>query len=204
MNKLEFDAKGLGKKIVKIKRVYKLIFSLCLNLLIFALLFYFLIIPQFETKDTLSAEYEKLKRELDSMVAIKNNMDKYRNEYAQLQEVLQQMLKQLPETKDVPNLLRNVSTTGTESRLKVTYFEPRAIQSKEFYSELPFAIRYDGQFHNIGYFFDGIRKLERIINITSFSLTFSPKSNSSKTVLSGECTAKTYVYTKEQPKPPKK
>ena len=31
-------------------------------------------------------------------------------------------------------------------------------------------MRYTGSYHSIGYFFDGIRKLERIIHITSFSL----------------------------------
>jgi type IV pilus assembly protein PilO len=137
-------------------------------------------------------------------VAIKNNMPKFRHEYAQIQELLQQTLKQLPETKDIPNLLRNVSNIGSETRLKITYFEPKALQNKEFYAELPFSIRYSGPFHNIGYFFDGIRKLERIINITSFTLTSDPKAIPARMVLSGECVATTYVYMREQPKQIKK
>lgn len=205
MNKLELDLKGITKKIAKIKRIYKLLFSIGFNIFIFVLLYFFVITPQLETKIKLETEYGKFKKELDNMVAIKNNMQKFRQEYSQLQELLQQMLKQLPETKDIPNLLRNVSNIGSESRLKITYFEPRTLQSKEFYAELPFVIRYSGPFHHIGYFYDGVRKLERIINITSFSLTSDVKAAPGTLALTGECTAKTYVYVKEQPKPqPKK
>jgi type IV pilus assembly protein PilO len=157
-----------------------------------------------DTKQRLAADLNKLNGELQSMITVKNNMEKYRKEYAQLQEVLQQMLRELPETKDIPNLLRNVSGAGAEARLKITYFEPKPIQNKEFYAELPFSIRYNGPFHHVGYFFDSVRKLERIINITSFSLSLEPKSSPSNIVLRGDCTAKTYVYLKEQPKQQKK
>jgi type IV pilus assembly protein PilO len=204
MKKLEFDFKAFSKKIVKVKRSYKILFSLAVNLLIFTLLFYFVVTPQIDTKQRLTTELSKLDSELKSMVAIKNNMEKHRKEYAQLQEVLQQMLRELPETKDIPNLLRNVSTAGAEARLKITFFEPKPIQNKEFYGELPFSIRYNGPFHHVGYFFDSVRKLERIINITSFSLSLEPKSSPSNMILSGDCTAKTYVYLKEQPKQQKK
>jgi type IV pilus assembly protein PilO len=204
MKKLEIDFKGISKKIAKIKRIYKLLFSIGLNILFFALLYYFILIPQLETKRQLEQEYSNIKRELDNMIAIKNNMTKFRQEYAQLQELLQQMLKQLPETKDIPNLLRNISTVGTETRLKITYFEPKPVQNKEYYAELPFSIRYIGPFHHIGYFFDGIRRLERIINVTSFSIISNSKNETGKLNLTGECTAKTYVYLKQQPKVEKK
>jgi type IV pilus assembly protein PilO len=88
--------------------------------------------------------------------------------------------------------------------MKITYFEPKTMQNKEFYAELPFSIRYSGPFHNIGYFFDGVRKLERIINISSFTLTSDPKAIPSRMILNGDCVAKTYVYIKEPPKQDKK
>ncbi|HAX18289.1 MAG TPA: hypothetical protein DCY00_06815 [Actinobacteria bacterium] len=204
MKNLDIDFKGINKKIAKIKRIYKLLFSVGVNILIFVLLYFFIISPQLETKKQLADEYSKVKQELDKMVAIKNNMTKFRNDYVQLQELLQQILKQLPETKDIPNLLRNVSNVGTETRLKITYFAPRQVQNKEFYAELRFNIRYNGPYHHIGYFFDGIRKLERIINITNFSILPDPKKTAGKINLTGECTAKTYVYLKQQQKEEKK
>ncbi|HON86050.1 MAG TPA: type 4a pilus biogenesis protein PilO [Syntrophorhabdaceae bacterium] len=212
MKKPEINLKAIEKKIIKIPKVYKLIFSLVFNIGIFALCFFLILSPQLEEKDKLNKEYQELKKELDRMVFIKNNMNKYRQEFERISALYQESLKQLPEHKDIPNLLRNVTNLGTETRLKITYFEPKPVQSKEFYAELPFVIKYNAPFHNVAYFFDGIRRLERIMTITSFKMAPDPKSTPGRLTLSGECVAKTYVYMKEQPKkdakkppaPPKK
>lgn len=200
--KIAIDPKAISKKIIKIPKIYKLIFILVLNIVVFGVIFHFIITPQIETKNQLIAEYQTLKKDYDRLVTIKNNMDKYRKEYVQLQELLRGMLRQLPESKDIPNLLRNVTNVGDETRLKLKFFEPKQLQNKEFYSELPFEIKFSGPFHNVAYFFDGIRKLERIINITSFSLVGTGPMT--KTSIEGVCTARAYVYLKEAPKAAKK
>lgn len=200
MKRLEFDFKAIEKKIVKIPKIYKFLFSLIFNIGIFVLCFFLIISPQLEEKERLRKEFDELKKELDRMTAIKNNMDKYRKEFEQINALYQESLKQLPEHKDIPNLLRNVTNLGTETRVKITFFEPKAVQNKEFYGELPFVIKYNAPFHNVAYFFDGIRRLERIMTITSFTMTPDPKSVPGRLTLNGDCTAKTYVYLKEQPK----
>ncbi|HNS13784.1 MAG TPA: type 4a pilus biogenesis protein PilO [Syntrophorhabdaceae bacterium] len=196
--KIGIDPKAVGKKIIKIPKIYKLIIILALNIVIFGLIFHFILTPQFETKNKLISEYQTLKKDLDRLVNIKNNMEKYRKEYAQLQEMLRGMLRQLPESKDIPNLLRNITNVGEETRLKLKFFEPKQLQNKDFYAELPFEIKFSGPYHNVAYFFDGIRKLERIINITSFSLVGTGPMT--KTSIEGVCTARAYVYLKEAPK----
>ncbi len=75
------------------------------------------------------------------------------------------------------------------------YFAPKESVPREFYLELPFEMKYTGSYHSIGYFFDGIRKLERIIHITSFSL--EAKETGPRGILEGSCLAKTYVFIKE-------
>ena len=152
-------------------------------------------------KAKLGQEYGSLRADLDRVTAIRANMGKYRAEYTRSREKLQEVLVQLPETKDVPNLLRSISGVSAESGAKVKYFEPKAVVNKEFYGEVPVDIKFSGSFHNIGYFFDGVRKLDRIIDITSFTL--DAKGPASKTVLEGECQAKTYVYLHEAPAPKK-
>src|SRR5665647_2145297 len=102
-----------------------------------------------------------------------------------MQELLQDVLKQLPETKDIPNLLRNITNVSEETRLKIKYFEPKEIRNKDFYSELPFEIKFSGPFHNTAFFFDGVRKMDRLVNINSFSL--EAKSTSKNAVLEGSC-----------------
>jgi len=200
LRKLNISLSIIEKKIVKIPKIYKFLFSLVFNIGIFLLCFFLIISPQLEEKDRLKREYDELKKELDRMKAIKNNMNKYREEFARINALYQESLKQLPENKDIPNLLRSVTNLATETRMKITYFEPKPVQNKEFFAELPFVIKYTAPFHNVAYFFDGIRRLERIMTITGFTMAPAPKSVSGVLTLTGECTAKTYVYLKEQPK----
>lgn len=208
--KLSFNISGLVQRVTGASRLYKMMVVLALNVFAAILVFFLIIGPQIEDKKRVYADYQETKKILDKMIDIKSNMDKYRKEYAQSQELLGRLLRELPETKDIPNLLRSVSAIGSESKIKVTYFEPGTVIQREFYGEFPFKIRYNGPFHNIGYFFDGVRRTERIINITNFSL--SVKGPPTKIILEGECLAKSYVYMAEAPKakkegtnePPKK
>ncbi|HOP85708.1 MAG TPA: type 4a pilus biogenesis protein PilO [Syntrophorhabdaceae bacterium] len=200
MKGLEINFKTIEKKIVKIPKIYKFLFSLVFNIGVFVLCFFLIISPQLDEKNRLKKEYDELKNELAKLTTIKNNMNKYREEFGRLYALYQELLKQLPEHKDIPNLLRNVSNLGTETRVKITYFEPKSVQNKEFYAELPFVLKYNAPFHNVAYFFDSIRRLERIVTITSFTMAPDPKSIPGRLTISGECLGKTYVYLKEQPK----
>jgi len=196
---LSTSFRGIGNKLSRMSKGQKLFIVIGLNIILFVFLFFFLINPLIDTKKKLTNDYQLVKKDLDKLVEIKNNMEKYRKEYAQMQEVLGDILRQLPETKDIPNLLRNVSAIGTETRVKVTYFEPGAVQNKDFYGEFPFKFKFAGPFHNIGYFFDGIRKMERVIDIRNFTLV--AKGTPPSIILEGDGSAKSYVYLKEQPKP---
>jgi type IV pilus assembly protein PilO len=183
---------------VSIPRKYRLPLTILLGIAIAAAGYFLLLKPQFEEKNRLSFEQNKAHQELERLVALKNNIAGARKEYALLKLTMEEAMRQMPEENEVPNLLRQVSFTAQESKIRIKYFAPKAIQAADFYSELPFDIRYSAPYHNIGYFFDGIRKLERIVHVTSFSL--DSKASSGKIILEGTCTAKAYVLPKQTPK----
>jgi type IV pilus assembly protein PilO len=183
---------------VSIPRKYRLPLTVLLGIMIVAAGYFLLLKPQFEERSRLASEQNKAHHELEKLVALKNNIEGARKEYALLKLSMEEAMRQMPEEKEVPNLLRQVSFTAQESKIRIKYFAPKAIQAADFYSELPFEIRYSASYHNIGYFFDGIRKLERIVHVTSFSL--DSKASSGKTILEGTCTAKAYVLPKQTPK----
>jgi type IV pilus assembly protein PilO len=196
--KVGFETKGLVRRIEKIPAAYKTIIILIVVAVVLAGLIYFLAKPQWETIAQLKKEYAQSQQDLDKLRQIKNNLEKHRREYAQMQEQLQEVLKQLPESKDVPNLLRSITSVSEETRLKIKYFEPKEIKNKEFYSELPFEIKFTGPFHSTAFFFDGIRKMERLVNITNFSL--EAKGTPKNIVIEGSCSANAYAYSKDRPK----
>lgn len=193
--KLGLDAKSLGKKLEKIPQKYMLIVMAVLVLIVVGVLYYFVMMPQLERKARFAKEAGTLRTELEKLNSIKRNIAKHRQEYAKMQEVLQEVLRQLPETKDIPNLLRSVTVVSEESRLKVKQFEPKQIRNKDFYSELPFEMKFQGKFSNLASFLDGVRKQERIISVADFS--FEAKGPPNNIILEGACDANAYMYLRE-------
>ena len=186
-----------GTKITKIPRIYRIVLILTLTLVVFAGLYFWLLASQFDQTRFLTGEYRNANQELERLRSMKANYERSQKEYFKLKGNLEHIMGQMPEEKDVPNLLRQVSLVGQEAKLRVKFFEPKPLQTKEFYLELPFELRYSGGYHNVGYFFDGVRKLDRIIHVANFSL--ESKVVASKLAVEGSCLAKTYVYTKEPP-----
>jgi len=193
-----FEPKSLGKKIEKIPQKYILIVMVVLVLAVLGALYYFVMIPQMETKTKLTKEYNELRAEVSKLKSIQQNIAKHRREYAQMQEALQDVMRQLPESKDIPNLLISVTGVSEETRLKVKQFEPKQMKNKDFYAELPFEIKFQGRFSDLASFLDGVRKLERIISVTDFAI--DAKGPPKNVVLEGSCGANAYVYSKEPAK----
>ncbi len=183
----------LGK--ISLPKPYRipLIVLFCVAILVASYVFVFS--SQFREKGRLSQDLAHTQQEVVRLTIIKNSMPEGRKTYAALQERLQEAIREMPEQKEIPNLLRQVSLTAQGSRTRIKFFAPKEIQPADFYSELPFEIKYSGLYHSLGYFFDGVRHMERIVRVTSFSL--EAKGTGQKVQLEGSCLAKTYVFQKE-------
>lgn len=185
-------------KRIAIPRKYRVSLIIALDVAILIAGYFLVLSSQYENRARLVLEADAAQQELNKLVTIKANLEKARKEYAQIKTDLQDAMRQMPEEKEVPGLLRQVSLTAQESRMRIRYFAPKAVQARDFYAEMPFEIRYAAPYHSIGYFFDGMRKMERIVHITGFSL--ESKGVAEKVVLEGSCIAKAYVLNKEAAK----
>ncbi len=185
-----------------IPKRFRLVLIIGINAALLAAAYFFLLDPQMAQKNKMSTELTTLQQELRKVTAVKNDLERLRKEHAQIKERLQDIVRQMPEEKEVPNLLRQVSFVAGETNTRVKSFFPKEAQNKDFYAELPFEIKYTAPYHNVGYFFDAIRKMERIVHVTSFSL--DAKEIGQKIVMEGSCLAKTYVLRKDAPKGNKK
>jgi len=109
--------------------------------------------------------------------------------------------KSLPEGKEIPSLLISISRSGHEAGLEFLLFERKDAVSKEFYAEIPIAIRVAGSYHNVGGFFDKVAKLNRIVNIRNIKMIATDSG-----VKETSCTATTYMFVEKpkEEKPPKK
>ncbi len=120
---------------------------------------------------------------------------------AQMEQVLQQMLRQLPSKTEMPDLIIDISQTALSSGLTNELFEPEQEQIKEFYAEKPIKLRMVGSYHQFGAFVSGVASLPRVVILTMHDINLKPKEKTGGNVRSGALelsgTVKTYRYLDE-------
>jgi type IV pilus assembly protein PilO len=125
------------------------------------------------SQDELSAaqrEGSKLETELNNSKAIARDLQKYNEQVAKLNEELRNALTQLPNEKEIPEILKTISSLGKESNLEFILFKPKPEQPQQFFANVPIDLVAFGSYHNVGIFFDKVSKLPRIINVVDFNL----------------------------------
>ncbi len=124
------------------------------------------------------------------------NLPKLQKDLQEWNLKLKEAVAQLPESKEIPELLSNVSTKAREAGLEVLSFRPRAENFREVYAEIPVDIVVRGGFYNAVTFFDQVGKLNRLVNIDNIDLK-SPKINGDQVSLDISVLATTYRFLDE-------
>jgi type IV pilus assembly protein PilO len=134
-------------------------------ILIVALYYSFLYAPRSEeiVKVTDSIEIARNEKSVKTQRAA--NLGQLRKDLQQLTAELKRAVAQLPEKKEIPDLLKSISIKAQQSGLNVLLFRPRAETYQEFYAEIPVEITVKGSFHNTVSFFDEVGRLDRLVNI---------------------------------------
>ena len=119
-------------------------------------------------------------------------------ELAQSEEELTKLLTLLPDQKEIPGLLENVSRLGAKVGLENILFQPQPEVIQEFYAIIPIRLDLLGTFNDLGVFLDNISKLNRILKVESLTLTRQKDKQAS--LLQVGCTVVTYRFL-EKPEP---
>lgn len=119
-----------------------------------------------------------------------SNLEKYRQQIAEMEESFEALKKQLPNDTEVPGLLEDIDEKGVGSRLVIESITLQPEKPAEFYVELPIDIKVTGGYHEFGSFVSGIAGMPRIVTLHNF--TIKKKDNAS--ALTMEIQAKTYRY----------
>lgn len=86
-------------------------------------------------------------------------------------------------------LLSDINQAGLGRSLQFELFRPGQVSVKEYYAELPIAVRVTGKYHDIGAFAADISNLSRIVTLNNLSLAPGKDGN-----LILDTTAKTFRY----------
>lgn len=111
-----------------------------------------------------------LRADIAKGVATARRLPQFQSEVAELERRLENLRAVLPEQKDVADILRRVQGLATQSSLTLQRFTPQPPKQEALYAALPFKLRAEGTYHNLGQFFDRISKFPRIINVGDMTI----------------------------------
>jgi type IV pilus assembly protein PilO len=168
-------------------------------------IFYFSYYQQKAKKiQNLNQQKVSLTQQVQQVKSKASNLAKFEKELEEAENQFLETAVLLPKEKEIPKLLKDISALGRSAGLDFLTFKPLADIPKDFYAEIPVTINVRGPYHNMGYFFDQVSKLERIVSVSNVKMS-SPKKEGGEMLLNSDCKLVTYRFTNvELPKPPKK
>ncbi|HEU4401158.1 MAG TPA: type 4a pilus biogenesis protein PilO [Candidatus Polarisedimenticolia bacterium] len=137
------------------------------------------------------AHLEDLQTEIRKGQAIEAKLPEFEKEIENLQLKLNDLLAILPTTPETGELLKWVKNLTDQSNLDLKQFNPGALRPVEFYKEFPIVMEVEGDYHDLGVFFDRISKYSRIINVSGVSIAANTQGPRS---IRSTFTATTFVY----------
>ena len=162
--------------------------------------YYYLYYKEASVKiNALETQLTSLRAKIKEQEVIAGNLQSFRVEVQRLEGQLSLLLVQLPNSAEIPSLLKNVSDLGKESGLDFLKFAPAGEARKDFYAEIPVSIVVNGDYHSFTRFADKVSHYPRIVNLSNIVFT-SPKTASGTAVRSSvACTATTYRFLEGPP-----
>jgi type IV pilus assembly protein PilO len=169
-----------------------------------ALNFFVLIQPLEEKIVRQQADKRKLDRDLAEKSEIAQNLNERRREMDVLEQKLAEALTELPENKDVEELLAQLSDIGKKSGLEISRVEPgsESAGSVDFFARIPIKMAVSGNYQEIAMFLQEVANMRRIVNVNNIKLD-GAKLKNEKVVLSSTFLATTFRFVeKAQPQDP--
>ena len=156
--------------------------------------------PAREELARIEAKEQELQRKVSEVRAIVANLAAFEKELTELEQRLKEALRQLPDSKELPVLLTDISSLGKDAGLEFKLFRPKAEIVRDFYAEVPIEIEFSGTYHDIARFFDKVAKLPRIVNVNRMTMRIA-EVNSDATMLNVRGEATTFRFIEQQAAP---
>ena len=131
--------------------------------------FKYLVNPLAAKHGQLRGELDQIKSQYEQNVGRAARLPRMEQENAVLKQEIDQLRKKLPESKDVPSIIRFLSSRMKYHGINWKKLEPGSETAKEYYIEHVYKIPFSAPYHNLANFLADVGQTERI-----FSTRISP------------------------------
>ncbi len=135
---------------------------------LFVLVVYFLLLlgPRLSHTADLHRRVEEMRIDRARKAAATAGMDDRASAVAELDRDLKLAMTQLPNKKEIPDLLSAISTLARDSGLDILVFRQKPETYQEFYARVPVEMEVRGTYHQVAGFLDRVGRLDRIVNVS--------------------------------------
>lgn len=152
--------------------------------------------PAFEQETKKTEQLGSLRKQIQALEVTANKLQEFQREVSLLENKLETLKQILPPEKETPDLMRKVQSLAAQSNLSIRKFTPGNTVTKDFYQEWPISMDVEGNYHNLGIFFERVGRLPRLVNMGNLKVA-SRSDQSVSSTINASCVATTFVYAEQ-------
>ncbi len=159
---------------------------------------YFIYWPRLDAVSQLRMDLEIKQEDLQKKKELAANLGQAKQELEDLRAALRKAVAQLPDTKEIPDLLSGISAVARESGLEIAQFRQRPEIYQDFYAEVPVEILVRGTYFEVEEFFKQVSQLTRIVNVKDIGMKGPNVVEEDPVKLQTSCSATTFRFLDEE------
>ena len=191
------DFLDILEKLGKLPRTQRLA-GIAVIYVLFIVGFWFLVYsPKQSSLSTLKSQQVELRTKKAEVQRRAEDKEAFEKELEDLTAQLKQALRQLPDNREIPELLSQINTIGRRIGLEIRKFLPKNEITREYHADVPVQLEVAGSYHEVAMFFDRLSKLSRIVYVQDVTMG-KPHENGGKVQLIVTGTLTTFRFLTEE------
>lgn len=126
--------------------------------------------PLREQVTQLEGQVAMLESQAAPLRPFRENLGPLLAQNAQLELQLENLQRIVPNEKEVDNFVRLMQAEALSVGVELRRFTAQPVSQQEFYVEVPFEVEMDGPFYDVLQFYDRLRRMERIVNVSELRM----------------------------------
>ena len=147
--------------------------------------------------DALAARIHPLTAEVQRAESLQDRLSDLKEQVRRQEEIFGTLRQFLPEEKGIAEIARNLQELAVQSNLKIKSLIPQKTIRRDFCEDWPILVSVEGNYHNLGLFFERLSQFARIINVDNIHIKRIEGEPSRSRTITATWTAITSVFREE-------